>query len=217
MIVGLAALAGGIWGSRSRAENLLAPGSARPAGPPALWLLAWDRVPKQATAAAQYRHAQILTANADLEAAWLAVPGYFPENRAWASKAYIQLAREWFRRGDRDRLEALQRALQAAPSYADQALPRILQAAAALLRGDIEGMLNRYQEIAIDEQQNPALNELSLELVFRARRGVDKTNVADSRLRALEVKLTESLMVHALLRPDGISLGPHQVTSTNRR
>ena len=43
------------------------------------------------------------------EAAWLAVPGYFPSSREWASPAYIQLAAWLYRRRDVDRLTALRR------------------------------------------------------------------------------------------------------------
>jgi serine/threonine-protein kinase len=201
--LGLSALVGGVLGSRGRAENLLSPQMRRPEGPPALWLDAWDRVSRLESVRAQYRHAQLGAVGTDRAAAWLAVPGHFPSaarDEGWAAKAYIQLARELFRRGDPERLEALGRALEASPGYADPALTHVAPAAAAVLHNDLEGMLRHYEHVAVDQPQNPALAELSLEIVVQARRNVDRMSSLATRLRALEEKLNEDLAIPPLLR-----------------
>ncbi len=115
ILVGLGLVAGLLTGWNGRSENLLSEHahdaltpitpSAANAPLPALWMAPhWDSIPRQSTAEAQYRYAQLRAAAADREAAWIAVPGYFPDARAWAAQAYIQLARLLLRRHDADRL-----------------------------------------------------------------------------------------------------------------
>jgi hypothetical protein len=75
---------------------------------PCLWLEPlWKTIPKQATADEQCRFAQIQAPPAQWVAAWLAVPGNFPHSHEANSRAYIQLARIFYRRGDVEALGAL--------------------------------------------------------------------------------------------------------------
>src|SRR4051812_24341911 len=101
MLVGLCLLSGLVAGWAARPADILSNRAAEPSVLPALWMAPhWETIPKQGSAEDQYHYAQFRASRAVQEAAWIAVPGYFPAARAWASQAYIQLARVLLRRHD---------------------------------------------------------------------------------------------------------------------
>jgi serine/threonine-protein kinase len=202
----LAVALGGLAGSRGRVEARVA---TRPSTivPPALWLAPWESVPKQKTAEAQYRFAQMASSDFGRDAAWLAVPGHFPTmaTASWSSQAYIQLVRCLLRQRDRDRLDALALALDAWPRV-DRSLPRLARAGASALRDDVDGVLRQYEDVLIDEQRDPALNELSYEILQRARRRADRLSSQAARLKTLEEKVAEALQLQPLVRLELLNL-----------
>src|SRR5262249_5210729 len=133
--------------------------------PPALWMEPrWETIPRQNSAEEQYRYAQLRASGADQEAAWIAVPGYFPAARASASQAYIQLARVLLRRHDAERLRILATELERwnASQEHEKELVTIIQAAAKAIDGDQEGTIVELEKLRLSSTIDPALLELAL-------------------------------------------------------
>ena len=118
-------------------------GTSSPAFPPSGWRPNGSRLPGRPAAEEQYHYAQLRASRADQEAAWIAVPGYFPTARAWASQAYIQLARVLLPRHDAERLRIFATEIDRwnAAQEHEQELVTIIQAAAKALDGDQEGAI----------------------------------------------------------------------------
>src|SRR5262249_46956040 len=99
---------GALAGWYGRAEDLLSERAAQPKALPGLWIEpGWRSVPRLNSPEEQYRDAQVRAPQDGREAAWLAVPGHFPNSREWAVRAYTQLTRLLLRRGDAERLKVL--------------------------------------------------------------------------------------------------------------
>src|SRR5262249_14347866 len=158
------------YGWSTRLEDLLseraasAPAAAHAASLPALWMAPhWEMIARQASAEEQYHHAQLRASSADLAAAWIAVPGYFPTSRAWASQAYIQLARVLLRRHDADRLRIFATEIErwnATQAHEhEKELVTILQAAARAIDGDQEGVITALNTLDLRSTSDPALLE----------------------------------------------------------
>ncbi len=192
----LAAILGGLWGWKGRAPDLLAAGSPGPNGPPGLWLEpAWTDVPRQATPAAQYRHAQFAARRAELVAAWLAVPGHFPGATDWSFRAYVQVAREFFRGHDSARLRALAEDLNRSESRRDAQLARVAHAA-TLPAGADEDFLADFFDIN-PAAMDPGVRELALE-VLGQRRQANPDGPAAKRMLALQTELLTALQIERL-------------------
>ena len=174
---GLAAsLAAGLAvGWLSRPGDLLSEGAPVRHGRPAAWIApGWPEVPRKAGAAAQYRHAQLLPAGPDRDAAWVAVAGRFTaeRDRGWSSQAYIQLARDLFRRGDSDRLEAFAQGLRATRQGPEELLADMIAAGLAALDGDPEKVLRFFDNNnfgVVAHLDDAALADLGLEIALRLR------------------------------------------------
>lgn len=164
------------FGWITRADNLLKPDFRETRPLPGLWMAPWDAVAKQATPAAQYRFAQTRVTDAEREAAWLAVPGYFPTSAEWAYQSYTQYVRHLFRHRDAERLHQLSDELEAvsesgkntANSERIQTLARFAQAAAAALEKKPADVLTAFQTNINLELIDPAVAELGLEIVAAA-------------------------------------------------
>lgn len=195
LALGGAALLGFLLGVRGRAPDLLSDHFGRSRGAPASWMAAWQDVPVQATVESQYRYAQLQADESSRVAAWLAVPGRFPEPEAreWSTRAYIQLARSLFRQGDADRLEAL------AFEVPDKNLSEVARAGASALRGEADRVQSAFSGMLF-ERLDAGLNALSFEIVSRARRGVGPESPQASPLRRLEEQLAEALQLPLLPR-----------------
>lgn len=164
-----ACLAGGLlWGWLVRPVDLLAEGARPSTAMPGLWMSPdWqERNSRQRTAEAQYHHALYRAPAAEQESAWVAVPGYFPTEREYCSKAYIQLTRALLRQRDLDRLGAL--AAELARWKDDKAhgeeLAVIARAGVDALDGNIDGIPQTFGKDVSD----PALQELAIEVVAQA-------------------------------------------------
>jgi hypothetical protein len=175
VVLPLAALVGAAWGWVSRPEDLLAAETEVPTGPPGLWLEPWEtEAPERPSPEAQYRWAQTRAPASRRPAAWLAVPGRFPQAHSVVTDAYVQLIRDWLRAGDIERLDALSGALAEAAARGDppdwRALERLSRAAAAALRGDADAVLAQFRGWPNLELIDPAQAALGLEITQRVRR-----------------------------------------------
>jgi serine/threonine-protein kinase len=174
-VVGACLVAGLVYGWMARGEDLLAADTAGGAAPPALWMAPqWETIPRQAGPEAQYLYAQLRAARADQEAAWIAVAGYFPAARAWASQAYIQLARALLRRHDADRLRVFATEIErwnATHTHEhENELVTIIRAATKALDGDQEGVIKELNELDLPSTIDAALLELALEVTVQSTR-----------------------------------------------
>jgi serine/threonine-protein kinase len=192
----VAASLGGLLGMRGRSPDLLSDRFSRPVGPPGAWMARWQEVPAQPSPDAQYRYAQLRAGESERLAAWLAVPGRFPQPaaREWNVRAYTQLARSLFRRGDADRLEAL------ASELASEAnLATVARAGVAALRGEPERVQAAFSGMLFD-RLDAGVNALSFEVIARARRSVGPESPQAAPLRRLEEQVVDALGLPPALR-----------------
>jgi hypothetical protein len=148
----------------------------------------WTSIPRQATAVAQYRHAQMRAAPAEQDAAWLAVPGYHPAQHDWSLKAYTQFARSLFRRRDAERLAMLADALSSSDRDGDRAYAEIFRGGVAALRKDAAGT-ERLLVGKADQLTDPGLVELGAEIAIDVgRRSVGPDSSPAARAKSLELQ-----------------------------
>ncbi len=161
---------GALAGWNGRLPDVMAIPADASQGRPGLWLdPAWQGIPKQNTAEEQCRFAQIQAPQDQWVAAWLAVPGYFPHSHEPISRAYIQLARILYRRGDFDALSALVAGLSRweESQKRDQELVEMAKVAISARKGDLEAVVEGFKGLTKDELSDildPALIELGLEI-----------------------------------------------------
>jgi serine/threonine-protein kinase len=139
----------------------------------------WTSTPRMEDAEAQFRHAQLIAPPSRLEAAWLAVPGYFPESYDWASAAYLQLGRVLFRERDAERLEILAGQIREwrSKQTRDEQLADMLDTGARLLRGDVDGTIGGLSRIVDARDRilsDPGLIDFGVEIVADALRALDR-------------------------------------------
>ncbi len=205
LALGLAlSLASGLAaGWLARPSDLLTEGAAVKHGRPAAWLApSWREVARKPTAAAQYRHAQLLPGGPDRDAAWVAVSEYFPGDRAWSAQSYTQIARELFRRGDSDRLQAFAQGLRLTRHGPDEVLADVVDAGVAALDGDAEKFLRFFDNNnfgAVENLVDPALADFGLEIALRLkddRRWKQSPSVGGiaSKLAKVQNKLIQKLI-----------------------
>ncbi len=158
----------------ARPADLLSATAAVHHARPAAWLAPdWNQVPRKANPAAQYRYAQMLPGGPDRDKAWVAVAEFFPGDRSWSFQSYTQIARELFRRGDSDRLEAFAQGLRDTRHSPDATLAAMIDAGVAALDGDAEKVVQFFDNNGatgvIDSLMDPALADLGLEITLRLR------------------------------------------------
>lgn len=203
----LAVAAGLATGLRRRPPNLLSARSGRTEGEPASWMAPWEEVAAQPTPEAQYRYAQLEAPESERVAAWLAVPGRFPQARDWAAKAYLQLARTLFRQRDTAALKALGSQLERSSQVREQAIGRMAKAGVAALGNQPEEVLGLFPDSSFD-RLDPALNELGLEIADFSRRQLGRSQPSVvARLNRLCEQLADALQIGPLIRLGLISLG----------
>jgi hypothetical protein len=160
----------------------------------------WGTIARRESPEAQYHHAQLGASLADQEAAWLAVPGYFPEARAWNAQAYIQLARILLRRHDAERLRVFATEIErwnATQAHEhENELVTIIQAATKALDGDQEGVIVQLNKLNLPSTIDPALLELALEVTVQSTHSASRTGpllAVPPGLKSLQVKLLTQL------------------------
>jgi eukaryotic-like serine/threonine-protein kinase len=169
-----AMILGAALGWTQRSVDVLSVSAPSEALVPGVWMANWSAIPKQPTAEAQYRFAQMRSTPQEREAAWLAVPGRFPQDADRSLSSYVQLARLYLRRGDADRLGILSREIKESENNRDSArqswmnLAGVAHAAQSAVEGDVKKVVARFQALNNLAVMDPALAELSLEVVDRA-------------------------------------------------
>jgi eukaryotic-like serine/threonine-protein kinase len=193
IVVGL--VVGGAVGWLLRPPDMLGLNARESSAPPALWMApVWDEVPRQASAEQQYRYAQVQARSGSREAAWLAVPGYFPNAREWASRAYNQLARRLFRDRDAARLKVFAGELEKMGRAHESQLAVIAGVAASVINGDPQEVNDKFNEQGefFKKLTDPALTELCLEITLEAERAARRERMTPSVLgsmRTIEARL----------------------------
>ena len=210
LLAAVAWFSGAALGWMKRSEDLFQrSGASLP--PPALWMVDWRRIPHQVDAASQYRYAQLLASPADLDAAWLAVPGFFPKADDWVYLAYVQLGRSLYRQQNALRLgdlaTDLETDLQDRPALErHKTLATVLRGGVAALRGET-GEALQHLMAKKDMILDVSLAQLTLEITRRLERSV--SGAENGRLQRLQNELRETLQVDFLdvldpgLRPGG--------------
>jgi serine/threonine-protein kinase len=142
------------------------------------------------------------------DAAWLAVPGNFPRSREWSSRAYTQLARLLFGRRDAERLDVLADEItrwEGGQAH-EKELANVIRAGVKALRGDMDGVIEDFNQHDPSKLTDPALLALSLDIVARAeelagRQGVGSNDLKLSSLRGFRQKLLAVLFHSGRLDP----------------
>jgi serine/threonine-protein kinase len=161
----------------------------------------------------QYRLAQFHVAPADLEAAWLAVPGNFPHSAEWVSAAYRQLGRFYYRQGDCDRLTALKAELSAwhAAKTADRELAQILDPAIKLMTKDLDGVYDGMSRVVLPDDRlrtssgepgifDPGLLEFGVEVLADAIKLASQPGAAVQQLQREKLVGIQARMINFLRR-----------------
>ena len=169
----LALATGSVLGWLGRPDDLLAANAQAASVPPGLWLdNRWAGVAKADTAENQYLHAQLRAPRELREAAWLAVPGYFPAAREWPARSYTQLARGYLQQHDSDRLAALADEIEHwdGSKEHEKNLAHIMRTGAKALDHDLDGVIADFDQRDPSKLTDPALLGLCLEVTEQARR-----------------------------------------------
>jgi serine/threonine-protein kinase len=191
---------GALAGWLDRPPDLLRAESPEATGRAGLWIEpAWKRIPRQADAQSQYRYAQLKAARDDLAAAWLAVPGYFPDAGGWSSSAYIQLGKQFWQDKDAKPISTLAADLARRTDgpARDRELAAILDVAVRLLREDLAGAVEGLDRLRSQLIFDPALVELKLEIVWDAQRLASRQGIQPvaNRLRQIQSELAPRLFL----------------------
>jgi ATP/maltotriose-dependent transcriptional regulator MalT len=174
-------LAGGLAGWGARAPDLQSLADESTQRPPGLWIdPRWSAVPNKGGAEEQYRYAEFAAPRDEWAAAWLAVPGHHPRSHEAASRAYIQLARLWYRRDDVDALAALGAELEAWKNSQkrDRDLAALIRLALDLKKGDlgaVEKGFERLTDAEVRDMYDPSLVAMNLEVCADAIKAVQKS------------------------------------------
>jgi serine/threonine-protein kinase len=161
---------GALAGWKGRLPDVMAIPADASQSRPGLWLdRDWRTIPKQSTAEEQCRFAQLQAPPEQWVAAWLAVAGYFPHSHEAVSRAYIQLARILYRRGDLDALNSLVSELPKwdGSQKRDQELVALARVAISARKGDLEAVVEGFKGLTKDDLfdiLDPALIEMALEI-----------------------------------------------------
>jgi eukaryotic-like serine/threonine-protein kinase len=200
---------GALAGWIARPEDLLTENAREPEDAPALWMVpGWESiVARKPSAEAQYHHALLAAPREDQEAAWVAVPGYFPGSRQWAAQAYIQLARTLLRHHDDERLKVLAGEIirWSKTKTHEKELANIILTAVKALNGDLDGVVTDFNQ-TVDPRSltDPALMELSLEVTQQAvRAAAQSPTLTDTlpKLRDIQRRFYDELFQSETRRP----------------
>ncbi len=193
MALGLCA--GALAGWTARAPDVLSTPTEPSRRPPGLWIEPrWTAIPKQpGSAEDQLRYAQLQAPRDELAAAWLAVPGNFPHSHDASTKAYVQLARLWYRQDDLESLSTLGTELSAwkEAQQRDKDLAALIVLAIQLKKGDLGAVEKGFEKLTatdVADMFEPALVAMSLEVCSDALQAVRK-----SRNQTIEEPLRRTL------------------------
>lgn len=205
-----AAILGGWISWVTRPEDLLGPNAPAPEGPPGLWLDPdWESIPKRHGAEAQYRQAQLASSSQERTAAWLAVPGHFRDawikvdgnysethrnQHYWSLLAYIQVIRDLWRAGDRERLSALADEFNLSRRADDKRLGAIGKAAVAVLSRQYDESLELLAD-ALPKDDNLDANAPARGLRPRLQQSLSSSAKIDMPLYELIAEILRDAIV----------------------
>jgi serine/threonine-protein kinase len=195
-------LGGGVAGWSARQPDVLAVKAEPGSQLPGLWIEPrWSTIPKQSGPEDQLRYAIFQAPADDWAPACLAVPGYFPHAHEQISKAYTQLARILYRRGDQEGLAALESELAQWKDAKgdDQDLIHVVRIAIKLGKADFAEVMKEFRKLtreAVPDMYDPAVVEMSLEICTDAigiavRAGIESVMVQE--LRQVQLHLVRQL------------------------
>ncbi len=188
-----AAFVGALAGWWGRSADRAAERGRAVAAAPALGIgPRWESTPRRESAEAQYRHAWLVAPPDRLAAAWLAVPGYFPDSYEWASAAYLQLGRVLYRDRDLGRATALAAEVRGWRSRQtrDEQLADVLDAGEALMRRDVDGVIGRLRRILDSKDRplsDPGVIDFGVEIVADALRAIDQPGASGAAAQRPEL------------------------------
>lgn len=190
---------------------------------PALWLdPTWNTIPKQNTADEQFRYALLQASPDEWVPAFLAVVGYFNHPHEIRSKAYSQLARIWYRRGDLNALQTLETELSQwkEAKKLDQDLADALRVAIKLQKNDFGGVVQGIKTLTqndVPDSFDPALLELCMEICVDAATTAGR-NGNDSMVPTLnECRRRLLRRLYMVELPRGSTLPPRAVKKAVNR
>ena len=193
------ALAG--WAARAPDLQAIPREPARPL--PGLWVEPrWHTIPRQHSPQEQLRYAQLQAPRDEWAAAWLAVPGFYSQSHEAVSRAYIQLARIWYRREDLEALEILAAELagwEKAQTH-DKELIGLIRIALKFKTGDHKGVAEGFESLTqagVTHMDDPALVALSLEIGMDALQVAQK---AGNQTIAVDLRKALAQIVRQLYR-----------------
>ncbi len=205
-LIGLGAGAAAGWSARSPDVFSMPDESAKQA--PALWVDPdWERIPSKENAEEQIHYALFDAPREDWAAAWLAVPGRHPRAHDAASRAYVQLARLWYRRHEVDALAVLASELSAwkQAQHRDRDLAALIRIAMDLEKGDLGAVESGFQRLVdteVPSMYDPTLVSLGLEICADAVKVVRR----GTSTQAIEVPLRRA-MQRLIIHLNRIELG----------
>ncbi len=153
----------------------------------------WESVPKLGSATDQLRYAQLAAPKEDRVPAFLAVSGYYLENRRVAMASHLQLTHELLMSGDSDGLQRLAIALESSPDSMTntETLAAICRAGSAALSDRPEEAWKELTTNGVTPQYlDPGLAAVAVEVVAQV---VGSTN-ADARVSSQWSSLREDLI-----------------------
>ncbi len=215
---------GGVAGWLGRTKDLLAASAPAPETMPALWMAPWDAIPRQNTAIEQYRYALTASAPTERQAAWLAVPGYFPNSHDESYLAYLQLARDFLRQDDKENLRRLSAEIKEAEQNNGlhrarwDFLATTIHAAELAVLGEGNDVAFSFRNVPNVDNLDPAIAELALEAVTKALRKVEARGGDSGALTTLRDQLRQTLKMQSrgLDAPARIPRHPNSVRRSLR-
>ena len=213
-------LAGAAAGWAHRLPEVMAIPNNPSSAMPVLWIEPqWASVPKQASPEKQMRYAQFQAPPEEWVAAWLAVPGYFHASPEAISRAYIQVARLWYRRFDIDALTALKKELAEWKNAqgSDKELVNVIQIAIDSRKRDLTAVIEGLKTLSREEVKqmyDPALVEICLEITSDAVASAAAGNQVIARDELLRF---QKELIYQLYRIEVRSPGPAQKRAIAKR
>lgn len=175
--------------------------------PPGLVMAQWNRVEKQGTAEAQYRFAQLQSAEQDQVAAWLSVPGYFPNDEDWSWRAYVQLTIDFVRKYDRFHLVWLRDQMRdLSRGVPFENLKQAINAAIDSL-DDRETSCFETLDSLVRETMDLNMAELVLTILLQYRLRIPRGQNVPIRLEKIQAQLLEILSIDPKMFPSNFSSG----------
>ncbi len=198
----LGLIGGGLLGWMARADDVFSLSSPAPRTAPAVWMAPWSDVARQSGPAEQYRYAQLRSGVSDRAAAWLAVPGYHPQQADWCWSAYVQLARFYLRERDSSSLEILSREMREVENQDRSkarekwlSLSRFIHAASMAVQGEPGEVVAVFGTYSNTAAMDPALAALSLEIVWHASQAPSIKGADQNALTNLRTQLLAPLRI----------------------